>query len=1101
MTVLARSVTINRRFARSARVDTDLNGTPPLFGYVLQSSVEKALSTMAASQIDSRQGAFTWTGPYGGGKSSAALLVANLIAGEASNRKNARKIAGKPLATAFAKAFPETHGAWSVIAVTGNRSGLREAILAAAAVSLDWDVAQTSAATANDAALIDLLESAAKSCGGILLLLDELGKLLEHEANVGGDVHLLQDLAERATRSEGRLAVIGILHQSFDHYAARAARDARQEWAKVQGRYQDIAFLSGADETVALLGQAITAPQASACVLARAAAVAEGVAKRRPTDPEMLAQALARTWPLNPVTALLLGPVSRQRFAQNERSLFGFLSSAEQAGFQAFLAEASAEQDYGPARLWDYLAANFGMALAGSNDGARFSLAFEAIERAAAKGSALHVEVAKTAAAIELFRNGSGLALADEFLTASVAPDDSGRVGEITADLVEWSILIRQPRLGGYALFAGSDFDLEDAVGRATAPLDDTQLASLPKRVGLGFATAKRHYFRTGAMRTFDIVIHLAGHESDAAILAARIAAQAERGCGCLALLLNDGSAKPVELSRLTKTVCEMLSKAKVIAAVGSAAESYALRASAADLLAIERIIRDHPQLEGDRIARREVAARQSAGIDQLHRTLDVALGGSVWYIAPGNAGQAQGALAAVATALADAGYPQAPLLHSELLQREKPSSNAMAALRELGYAMIARGEEAELGIDGFPAEKGLYLTLLAPFGLHRADTSGAFGFHAPDASDAGRSLTPAWKVASEAGDTNAEAIYAIWSKAPYGIKGGVMPILLLAYLLANQDRVAVYIDGIFQTSISEIFFDKLLQRPADIRIRPINRSIREAAFLSGLARAFGIEEDGQSLPVAAALFQAFEALPQFALRTMRLSEQTLKLRAAIIGSNDPESLLFDALPTALAGKLDADTVLRALEECRAAYPALLEGMRLALARALGTDPISFDGIAERAATLENLTNAYDFDAFARRAAAFDGGEGDIEGLVSLLLHRPAHNWSDRDHDQALLEMAAYGRRFREFEALAVVRDRRTSTEAVALVVGIDPNTPPLLQSFELTEIEKLSATALADDILRTLAARGSDGRLHLAALARAVASLAAQSQPETEVA
>src|SRR3546814_1904242 len=35
-------------------------------------------------------GAFTWTGPYGGGKSSAALLVANLIAGSDENRKIAK---------------------------------------------------------------------------------------------------------------------------------------------------------------------------------------------------------------------------------------------------------------------------------------------------------------------------------------------------------------------------------------------------------------------------------------------------------------------------------------------------------------------------------------------------------------------------------------------------------------------------------------------------------------------------------------------------------------------------------------------------------------------------------------------------------------------------------------------------------------------------------------------------------------------------------------------------------------------------------------------------------------------------------------------------
>jgi hypothetical protein len=1101
MSVLADSVTISRRFARSARLDTDLNGTPPLVGYVLQASVEKALAAIAASQIDSRQGAFTWTGPYGGGKSSAALLVANLVAHVPANRKIARKIAGKPLTAAFAKAFPEADGPWSVIAVTGSRTGLRDAIVAAAALALDWSDGERDAASLSDEALIDQLDNTAQAQGGVLLLLDELGKLLEHEAGNGGDVHLLQDIAERATRSSGKLVVIGILHQSFDQYAARAARDARQEWAKVQGRYQDIAFLSGADETVALLGQAITAPAPPSAAVERALAVAAAVANRRPTDPELLGQALAATWPLNPVTALLLGPVSRQRFAQNERSLFGFLSSAEQAGFQEFLASAGSDEDYGPHRLWDYLVVNFGMALAGGNDGARFSLAFEAIERATAKGSELHVIVAKTAAAIELFRNGSGLALADEFLVAAVAPGDAGRVKAITADLVEWSILIRQPRLGGYALFAGSDFDLEDAIARATTPLDDGQLGILPRRVGLGFATAKRHYFRTGAMRTFDIGLHLAGRDSDIEAIVARIAAHAEQGSGCLALLLNDGSAKPAELNRMAEKITGILRERRAIAAVGSIPDSYALRATASELFAIERIIRDHPQLEGDRIARREVAARQSAGVDQLHRVLDSALSGSVWRIAPGDGSKCQGSLAAVATTLADAGYPDAPLLHSELLQRDRPSSNAMAALRELGYAMIVRSDAADLGIEGFPAEKGLYLTLLAPFGLHRADGEGKIGFHAPDDSVAGRSLSPAWKVVERAGDSTAEAIYAAWARPPYGIKRGVMPILLLAYLLANQDRMAVYVDGVFQTAITDIFFDKLLQRSADIRIRPINRSIREAAFLSGLARAFDVEEDGQSLPVAAALFQAFEALPPFAARTMRLAPQTLKVRAAVTAASDPEGLLFDALPEALGDVLDAETVLAALDDCRAAYPALLDQMRAALARALGVDPVRFDGIAERAATLEGLTNAYDFDAFARRAAAFDGGGGDIEGLVSLLLHRPAHNWSDRDHDQALIEMAAYGRRFRELEALAVVRDRRSHTEAVALVVGIDPKTPPLLQSFELTDAEKLAATALADTVLRTLLDKGDDDRLRLAALARAVASLAAQAAPEAEAA
>lgn len=66
---------------------------------------------------------------------------------------------------------------------------------------------------------------------------------------------------------------------------------------------------------------------------------------------------------------------------------------------------------------------------------------------------------------------------------------------------------MRQPRLGGYALFAGSDFDLEEAIAKVIGHIDLREIAKLPQRLGLGFATAKRHYFRTGTLRTFEVML------------------------------------------------------------------------------------------------------------------------------------------------------------------------------------------------------------------------------------------------------------------------------------------------------------------------------------------------------------------------------------------------------------------------------------------------------------------------------------------------------------------------------------------------------------------------------------------------------------------
>lgn len=1098
MTRLSEVVEIDRRFARSARIDADLNGTPPLVGYVLQASVAKSLMALAQSQGEHRQGAFTWTGPYGGGKSSAALLLANLVAGRKENRKIASRIAGEDLTAAYAKAFPEDNGPWKVVAVTGSRAALRETVASAAAATFGWNDQQKADATQSDSALINAIKRAGASrSSGTLIVLDELGKLLEHEALGGGDIHLLQDLAEHATRSKGRLVVIGILHQAFDQYAGRASRDARQEWAKVQGRFHDIPFLSGADETVALLGRAIASPAPPIEFRLLAEATAQAVARRRPTETGVLAGALAATWPLNPVTALLLGPVSRARFAQNERSVFGFLSSAEPAGFQEFLATTErGGATYGPDRLWDYLVSNFGMALAAGNDGGRFSLAFEAIERAGAKGGAVHVALTKTAAALEFFRNGSGLALADDFLGLSLPAIGDDERSQAISDLLEWAVLIRQPRLGGYALFSGSDFDLEEAVARATVPVDTALLEGLPQRVGFGFAPAKRHYFVTGALRTFEISLQLVGAGDTPEQLAAMVTTKAARGSGHLALVLGDGSVERTAVEAICKAAAKLLKKSGAVVALGAAANGFALRDSAAELAAVERVLREHPQLEGDRIARREVAARHSGCIDRLHRALETSLDEAKWWLAPASGKPVRDALAIVASALADAGYPDAPVLKSELLQRDRPSSNSMAALRDLCHAMVNRGDQADLGISGFPAELGLYLTVIKPFGLHREIEAGMYSFSEPSGNGQGATLWPAWRVLDAEGEAGLGEVFRTWSLPPYGIKAGVMPALALAYLLANRETVAVYADGVFQTAIDDVTVDRLLQRPSDFKLRKIDRTVREAAFLGGLAALLRVEDAATSLPVAQALFQRFEALPTHAARTTRVSALAQTVRRTVLKSRDPEALLFDALPAALGGELSADAVFSALLECEATYPSLLTEMRQAIAKALGVAPATFAGMTERAATIKGLTNDYAFEAFADRIAALEIG-GDLEGALSVLLHRPAHGWSDRDREQALTEIARYGRRFRELEALAVVRDRRSHTETLALVVGLDPLTPPLLRSFELTDTEKQAAAGLAERVLKVLQTDPDGGRLQLAALARAIASVAADSEVE----
>jgi hypothetical protein len=352
-------VHIARRFQRSVRIDTDLRDPKALDGFVCPRSSAEVLKTMAQHVAETRHGAFTWTGPYGTGKSSLVVALSALLNGDPELRNRAAKVFGRDLASSVWKRLPTGTKGWRILPVVGRRDDpvrvIGEAI-EVAGLSKDQPRHKWS-----EKSLVHCITQAAQRSpnvyGGLIIFLDEMGKFLEHAAQDGTDVYVFQQLAEAASRSNGRLIIIGVLHQAFEEYANRLSHQARDEWAKVQGRFVDLAINAAADEQIDLLSRAIESDHNP-----KPGRLAQTVARiSRPdakSDTDKLAAMLEGCWPLHPVAASLLGPISRRRFGQNQRSLFGFLNSSEPHGFRDFLKRADRGALYGPDRLWDYLRAN-----------------------------------------------------------------------------------------------------------------------------------------------------------------------------------------------------------------------------------------------------------------------------------------------------------------------------------------------------------------------------------------------------------------------------------------------------------------------------------------------------------------------------------------------------------------------------------------------------------------------------------------------------------------------------------------------------------------------------------------------------------------------
>ena len=49
--------------------------------------------------------------------------------------------------------------------------------------------------------------------------------------------------------------MLTILHQAFEQYAQRLATSQREEWAKVQGRFEDVAFVEPTEQVLRLIGE------------------------------------------------------------------------------------------------------------------------------------------------------------------------------------------------------------------------------------------------------------------------------------------------------------------------------------------------------------------------------------------------------------------------------------------------------------------------------------------------------------------------------------------------------------------------------------------------------------------------------------------------------------------------------------------------------------------------------------------------------------------------------------------------------------------------------------------------------------------------------
>ncbi len=218
--------------------------------------------------------------------------------------------------------------------------------------------------------VVELFENAVKGLkqhgySGIYLVYDEFSKYLE--ANIteasANDIKMLQDFAEKCNRSgDLQMHIMLISHKEIANYIDKLPKKKVDGWRGVSERFRHIHLNNNFAQTYEIIGSVIKKSSDWEAFTEVHTAEFEDIQQRYSTHPlfsdmdeESFAQAVKCCYPLHPVSMYVLPRLS-ERVAQNERTLFTFLSSDGTSTLHSFLKDYSDErfEMIAPHLIYDY---------------------------------------------------------------------------------------------------------------------------------------------------------------------------------------------------------------------------------------------------------------------------------------------------------------------------------------------------------------------------------------------------------------------------------------------------------------------------------------------------------------------------------------------------------------------------------------------------------------------------------------------------------------------------------------------------------------------------------------------------------------------------
>lgn len=1007
---------------------------------------------------------FTIIGSYGTGKSSFLLALESDLKGKGRNYLlDAKNLSPK--------------GKFEILNIIGDYTELS---------TLLRRQLQIEGTTDN---ILDSLRSLYDECqkrgAFLIIVIDEFGKVLEHAAknNPERELYFLQKFAEFVNVPSRKILLLTTLHQNFGAYSRGLSEEQVNEWTKVKGRFKEIPFVEPTEQLLYLASKQLRQETSDSPLLIPSSAKRlSALAKETHfVSEDFKTETAMQLYPLDVFSAYAITSAI-QRYGQNERSLFTFLSS--RGAVSDFKPQEN--ETYNLQYVYDYIAYNFYSYLKDANaDSMNWTSMKVSIERV--EGQAWDrkedmlqaVKIVKAIGLLNLF-GVAGFRLSKEQLSeyARMALDIPN-ADEIISKLEKKMIIRYVAYKERFVLFEGTDVDLEAEIREASLMV--SRPVAFVDELSVFFnhriSPVKAHFYQRGTPRFFDYKL---GEEP-------------------LEIIPNGDTDGYIQL--IFSTQKEALETIKNFSATHSEHALIFVYFKNTDEIVehlynikkynylLEKVIKKE-----DRVALTEITNLREHEEALLNKAISdnlFAYKNRVSWIFRGEEKKVRShrEFNQLLSTVCDEVYSETPVMNNELFNRHKLSGPINAARKVYLEHLVQHHAEPELGFstDKFPPEKTIYYSLLKNTGLHR---DGMF----TDAPD-NKGIFPVWTAcedflkSTENKARKISELIKLLSTQPYKLKQGFLDFWIPTYLFIKRQDFALYdaSKGAFMPEVNMEFFDLLQKHPQDFEVKKFAVDGVKLGFFNQYRRFINLGDEftitKDSFIETIKPFLAFYArLDDYTKYTRKFDHaSTMKFRDVLAKAKDPEKAFFEDLPEALGFNKEklkqeefireyGNIIQRAIRELRSCYSGLIDRIEQRLVDGFGLQSYDYNEyvveIRERLAYVKTyLLTDKQREFYHHVMTEYDNRIQWYQSICYTILEQRLDSLRDEQEDKLADDLVYL---FRECEKYSSISQKLTDSDksdAYSFDMVTNRGTNVRTQTYILPEKDKKRAAELEEQI------------------------------------